>query len=129
MFEQPRADPQTNTLNQYFVGMCEDQSYCGKFALWVDIAQGFKVLIAGAPYFSPNRLLQVTSGARNPDLKFWGGRFFTCEGGPACLRKLGKFLNHPPLHPCILEITHHKLYIFRISDPPPDCCGNYEYCQ
>ena len=55
--------------------MYEGQSYCGEFALWVDIAQGFKALIAGASYFSPNRLLQVTSGAHNPDPKVWGGRF------------------------------------------------------
>ena len=80
MFEQPRTDPQTNTLNQYFVGMYEDQSYCGEFALWVDVAQGFKVLIAGAPYFSPNRLLQVTTGACNPELKVWNGRFLPVRG-------------------------------------------------
>ena len=60
--------------------MYEDQSYCGEFALWVDIAQGFKVLIAGAHYFLPNRLLQVTSGARSPDLKFWGGHFLLVRG-------------------------------------------------
>ena len=80
MFEQPKADPWTNTLNQYFVGMYEDQSYCREFTLWVDIAQGFKVLIAGAPYFSPNRLLQVTSGARSPDPKGWGGGFLPVRG-------------------------------------------------
>lgn len=80
MFEQPRTDPQTNTLNQYFVGMYEDQSYCGEFALCVDVAQGFKVLIAGAPYFSPNRLLQVTTGACNPELKVWSGRFLPVRG-------------------------------------------------
>lgn len=80
MFEQPRTDPQTNTLNQYFVGMYEDQSYCGEFALWVDVAQGFKVLIAGAPCFSSNRLLQVTTGACNPDLKVWSGRFLPVRG-------------------------------------------------
>ena len=60
--------------------MYEVQLYCGEFALWVDIAQGFKALIAGASYFSPNRLLQVTSGARNPDPKVWGGRFLPVRG-------------------------------------------------
>ena len=38
------------------------------------------MLIAGAPYFSPNRLLQVTSGARSPDPKGWGGGFLPVRG-------------------------------------------------
>ena len=38
------------------------------------------MLIAGASYFSPNRLLQVTSGARNLDLKVWGGHFLPVRG-------------------------------------------------
>ena len=46
----------------------------------MDIAQGFKALIAGASYFSPNRLLQVTSGARSPEPKGWGGGFLPVRG-------------------------------------------------
>ena len=38
------------------------------------------MLIAGAPYFSPNRLLQVTIEACSPDPKVWGGGFLPVRG-------------------------------------------------